>query len=165
MARARLMRGSATFMTSSVAPCREDQPWPNVHRSVPRSVRDYSVLRRDLERSECRCRAGRRGNSSRVLAVIAWALMRYGRALPVGKFFAYSLALLDHLRRAGRKRSVHFAGSGVASHKPDLEPHPSRTLRHLRDGAKHSGSSDNRTDTAGRSLAQPASPRGRVMIA
>jgi FTR1 family protein len=28
------------------------------------------------------------------LMVIAWALMRYGRALPVGKFFAYSSALL-----------------------------------------------------------------------
>lgn len=28
------------------------------------------------------------------LAVIAWALMRYGRALPVGKFLAYSSALI-----------------------------------------------------------------------
>jgi high-affinity iron transporter len=29
-----------------------------------------------------------------VLAVLAWALMRYGRALPIGRFFAYSSALL-----------------------------------------------------------------------
>lgn len=42
------------------------------------------------------------------LVVIAWALMRYGRTLPVGKFFAYSSALIAVL-------CVVLAGKGVSA--------------------------------------------------
>lgn len=42
------------------------------------------------------------------LAVIAWALMRYGRTLPVGKFFAYSSALIAVL-------CVVLVGKGVSA--------------------------------------------------
>lgn len=42
------------------------------------------------------------------LAVIAWALLRFGRTLPVGKFFAYSSALLAVL-------CVVLVGKGVAA--------------------------------------------------
>lgn len=42
------------------------------------------------------------------LVAIAWALMRYGRTLPVGKFFAYSSALIAVL-------CVVLAGKGVAA--------------------------------------------------
>lgn len=58
------------------------------------------------------------GNSSAVIAgaaaavavliVIAWALLRFGRTLPVGKFFAYSSALLAVL-------CVVLVGKGVAA--------------------------------------------------
>ena len=43
-----------------------------------------------------------------VLVVIAWILMRYGRTLPVGKFFAYSSALLAVL-------CVVLVGKGVSA--------------------------------------------------
>lgn len=42
------------------------------------------------------------------LMVIAWALMRYGRALPVGKFFAYSSALLAVL-------CIALMGKGISA--------------------------------------------------
>ena len=42
------------------------------------------------------------------LVAIAWALMRYGRTLPVGKFFAYSSALIALL-------CVILAGKGVSA--------------------------------------------------
>lgn len=48
------------------------------------------------------------GTAVVVLAVIAWALMRYGRALPVGKFFAYSSALLAVI-------CVVLVGKGVSA--------------------------------------------------
>jgi high-affinity iron transporter len=48
------------------------------------------------------------GTAVVVLAGIAWALMRYGRALPVGKFFAYSSALLAII-------CVVLAGKGVSA--------------------------------------------------
>jgi high-affinity iron transporter len=42
------------------------------------------------------------------LAVIAWALMRYGRALPIGRFFVYSSALIAVL-------CVILVGKGVSA--------------------------------------------------
>ncbi|TAJ81811.1 cytochrome c/FTR1 family iron permease [Reyranella sp.] len=48
------------------------------------------------------------GTAIIVLTAIAWALMRYGRALPVGKFFAYSSALLAVL-------CVVLIGKGVSA--------------------------------------------------
>ena len=48
------------------------------------------------------------GTAVVLLAAIAWALMRYGRALPVGKFFAYSSALLAVI-------CVVLAGKGVSA--------------------------------------------------
>lgn len=48
------------------------------------------------------------GTAIIVLAAIAWTLMRYGRALPVGKFFAYSSALLAVL-------CVVLIGKGVSA--------------------------------------------------
>ncbi len=48
------------------------------------------------------------GTAIVALAVIAWALMRYGRILPVGKFFAYSSALLAVL-------CVVLIGKGVSA--------------------------------------------------
>ncbi|SKA28765.1 high-affinity iron transporter [Enhydrobacter aerosaccus] len=48
------------------------------------------------------------GTAIIVLTAIAWALMRYGRALPVGKFFAYSSALLAVL-------CVVLVGKGVSA--------------------------------------------------
>lgn len=48
------------------------------------------------------------GTAVVVLAVIGWALMRYGRALPVGKFFAYSSALLAVI-------CVVLVGKGVSA--------------------------------------------------
>lgn len=48
------------------------------------------------------------GTAIIVLAAIAWILMRYGRVLPVGKFFAYSSALLAVL-------CVVLIGKGVSA--------------------------------------------------
>lgn len=48
------------------------------------------------------------GTAVVVLAVIAWGLMRYGGALPVGKFFAYSSALLAII-------CVVLVGKGVSA--------------------------------------------------
>jgi len=48
------------------------------------------------------------GTAAVVLVAIAWALMRYGRALPVGKFFAYSSLLLAVI-------CVVLVGKGVSA--------------------------------------------------
>jgi high-affinity iron transporter len=48
------------------------------------------------------------GAAVAVLAVIAWALMRYGRALPIGKFLAYSSILIAVL-------CVVLMGKGVSA--------------------------------------------------
>lgn len=48
------------------------------------------------------------GTGAAVLAIIAWVMLRYSRQLPIGKFFAYSSALIAAL-------AVVLAGKGVAA--------------------------------------------------
>lgn len=48
------------------------------------------------------------GSAIAILAVIAWVMMRYSRTLPIGKFFAYSSALMALL-------AVVLIGKGVSA--------------------------------------------------
>lgn len=48
------------------------------------------------------------GSAVAILAVIAWVMMRYSRTLPIGKFFAYSSALMALL-------AVVLIGKGVSA--------------------------------------------------
>ena len=48
------------------------------------------------------------GSAIAILAVIAWVMMRYSRTLPIGKFFAYSAALMALL-------AVVLIGKGVSA--------------------------------------------------
>lgn len=76
-----------------------------VYREVFETILFYAALW-----NEDNARAVMAGAGAAViaLAVIAWILMRYGRALPVGKFFAYSSALLAVL-------CVVLVGKGVSA--------------------------------------------------
>ena len=76
-----------------------------VYREVFETILFYAALWNEDNASAVMAGAGA---AVVVLAVIAWILMRYGRALPVGKFFAYSSALLAVL-------CVVLVGKGVSA--------------------------------------------------
>lgn len=76
-----------------------------VYREVFETILFYTVIWNEDNGGAVMAGAG---TAIVVLAVIAWALTRYGRVLPVGKFFAYSSALLAVL-------CVVLIGKGVSA--------------------------------------------------
>jgi high-affinity iron transporter len=76
-----------------------------VYREVFETILFYAALWNEDNASAVMAGAGA---AVVVLAAVAWILMRYGRALPVGKFFAYSSALLAVL-------CVVLVGKGVSA--------------------------------------------------
>lgn len=76
-----------------------------VYREVFETILFYAAIWNDENAGAVLAGAGA---AVVALALIAWALMRYGRALPVGKFFAYSSMLLAVI-------CVVLVGKGVSA--------------------------------------------------
>ncbi|NNC73861.1 MAG: c-type cytochrome [Sphingomonadaceae bacterium] len=76
-----------------------------VYREVFETIIFYAALG---AQGEGLAMAGGMGVAALLLALIAWAMLRFSRKLPIAKFFAYSAALIAVL-------AVVLAGKGVAA--------------------------------------------------